>query len=231
MLCKVADLLVEVPATGDMPQRCKEYLYTGEGRPDIVIDIAEYNPNRWPGLQGAELDYMESGVHFFLKLLQFNGMMLHSSAVVRDGKAYLFTARSGTGKSTHTRLWRETFGDRVSMINDDKPFLKILPQGVTVFGTPWQGKHRLGQNTSVPLKALCILCRGEENRMEPITPKEALPILLQQTFSPVDPQAMIQTLALVQQLSKTVRLYRLYCNMDPQAALVARDAIFDKENV
>ena len=88
MLCKIADLLVEVPATGDMPQRCEKYLYTGEGQPDIVIEASEYNPERWPTLTGAGLDYMESGTLFFLRLLQFNGMMLHSSAIEYEGKAY-----------------------------------------------------------------------------------------------------------------------------------------------
>ena len=107
MLCKIADLLVEVPATGDMPQRCENYLYTGEGQPDIVIDASEYNPERWPTLEGAGLAYMESGTLFFLRLLKFNGMMLHSSAIEYEGKAYLFSGRPGMGKSTHTRLWRQ----------------------------------------------------------------------------------------------------------------------------
>lgn len=235
---RVADTVFAVSCLSPITkERCREYL-TDEA-PDHVITITQADLEAERALPCNALSDPCEQVLENLRLCRYvarllpshNTVLFHGSCLALDGQGVLFTAKSGTGKSTHTRLWREAFGDRVSMINDDKPFLRILPQGVTVFGTPWQGKHRLGRNTAVPLKALCILCRGEENRIEPISPKEALPILLQQTFSPVDPQAMVQTLALVQQLSKTVRLYRLYCNMDPQAAQVARDAIFDKENV
>ena len=80
-----------------------------------------------------------------------------------DGAAYLFTAPSGTGKSTHTRLWREVFGDRVWMINDDKPMLRISENLVTAYGTPWNGKHHISRNASAPLKAIVQLNRGKEN--------------------------------------------------------------------
>ena len=84
------------------------------------------------------------------KMLSYETMLFHGSAIAVDGQAYLFTAKSGTGKSTHTRLWREVFGDRAVMVNDDKPLLKVTDSGVTVFGTPWNGKHRLGKNNSAP---------------------------------------------------------------------------------
>lgn len=223
-------------------QWCWDYL-TNEA-PDYTITITQADldaeralPCNAPANPSAApvSDQMLENLHLCRRIAErlpaCNSVLFHGSCLALDGQGVLFTAKSGTGKSTHTRLWREAFGSRVMMVNDDKPFLRVLPQGVTVFGTPWQGKHRLGRNTAVPLKALCILCRGAENRIEAIAPKEALPVLLQQTFSPDDPQALVKTLALVQLLSKTVRVYRLYCNMDPQAALVARDAIFDEENI
>ena len=148
-------------------------------------------------------------------------VLFHGSSLAIDGKGVLFTAKSGTGKSTHTRLWREVFGDRVVMVNDDKPFLHIAPEGATVYGTPWRGKHRLGSNISAPLKAICIVCRGEENRMERVTPRAALPVLLQQTYMPEDPRMLQRTVALADRLSRTVPIYKLYCNMDPEAAVVA----------
>ena len=79
-----------------------------------------------------------------------------------DGQAVLFTAKSGTGKSTHTKLWRDLFGERAVMVNDDKPLLRILKDGVLVCGTPWDGKHRLSTNCALPLKAICILERGKK---------------------------------------------------------------------
>ncbi len=148
-------------------------------------------------------------------------LLFHGSAIAVDGEAYLFTARSGTGKSTHSRLWREAFGDRAVMVNDDKPLLRIREDGVRVYGTPWNGKHRLGDNISAPLKAICILTRAEENRIVPVTAEEAFPVLYQQCYRPAEPEALLRTLDLLEELSKRVRLYRLGCNMDPAAALVS----------
>lgn len=154
-------------------------------------------------------------------LPKYDRVLFHGSSLALDGNGVLFTAKSGTGKSTHTRFWRETFGDRVRMVNDDKPFLHIGREGVTVYGTPWRGKHGLGENISAPLKAIVFVNRGQENRIEPVSSRELFPLLLQQTYSPDDPAAMAKTLALVDGLSRGVRLYKLYCNMDPEAALVA----------
>lgn len=96
------------------------------------------------------------------KLLEFDTLLFHGSVVAVDGTGYLFTAKSGTGKSTHTRLWRQLFGSRAVMANDDKPLLKITDNGVIAYGTPWNGKHRLGSNISIPLRAICILGRGRD---------------------------------------------------------------------
>ena len=144
--------------------------------------------------------------------------LFHGSAIAVDGAAYLFTARSGTGKSTHTRLWREMLGDRAVMVNDDKPLIHLTEDGAVVYGTPWNGKHRLGTNAVVPLKAVCILGRGERNSIRGITREEAFPMLVQQSYRPLDPAALAKTMTLVDRLSRTVPLYRLECNMDPEAA-------------
>ena len=144
--------------------------------------------------------------------------LFHGSAVAVDGAGYLFTARSGTGKSTHTRLWREMLGDRAVMVNDDKPLIRLTEDGAVVYGTPWNGKHRLGTNISVPLKAVCILERAKQNTIRAITREEAFPMLIQQSYRPLDPAALAKTLSLVDRLSRTVSLYRLGCNMDPEAA-------------
>lgn len=158
-------------------------------------------------------------------LPKYDRVLFHGSCLALDGRAVLFTAKSGTGKSTHTRLWRQEFGERVRMINDDKPFLHIHDQGVTVYGTPWRGKHSLGENISAPLDAIYCLNRGEVNRVEAVTARELYPMLLQQTYTPDDAAAMAKTLALVEQLSRKTLLRRLYCNMNPEAAWVAREGI------
>lgn len=165
-----------------------------------------------------------------LRMLDFDTLLFHGSAISVDGQGYLFTALSGTGKSTHTGLWREYFGDRAKMINDDKPFLRITEDQVYVCGNPWNGKHGLGTNEEVPLKGLCILTRGEENVIEPITAAEAFPLLLQQGYRPDDPMAMGKVLDLLTKLSNCTGLYRLGCNMNPEAALVAYNGMNRKEH-
>ena len=155
------------------------------------------------------------------RLFAYDTLVFHGSCIAVDGVGYLFTAKSGTGKSTHTRLWREAFGDRAVMINDDKPFLKIGETFVMVCGSPWKGKHSLGCNLSVPLKSICILERGEENRIGRIAPAAAVKMLFQQSNRPRDPRMMVKYMELIDRLAQNVALYRMQCNMDPEAALIS----------
>lgn len=152
-------------------------------------------------------------------LVQDDTLLMHGSVVAVDGQAYLFTAKSGTGKSTHTRLWMQQFGSRAVMVNGDKPLLHITGTGVIVYGTPWDGKEHLSTNIACPLKAICILTRSKGNHISPISKKEALPMLCQQVYRPSAPAPLAKTLVLVNRLS--VPLYRMGCNMDLDAALVA----------
>lgn len=158
-------------------------------------------------------------------LFAYDTLLFHGSVVAVDGVAYLFTAKSGTGKSTHTRLWREVFGDRAVMINDDKPFLHVEEAGVTVFGSPWNGKHGLGCNASAPLKAICILQRGEQNRIRRIQARDAVSMLIQQSNRPQNRQLMLQYMRLLDRVAARVVFYQLECNMEPQAAKVAYEAM------
>ena len=159
------------------------------------------------------------------KMPEYDTVLFHGSCMAVDGVGYLFTAKSGTGKSTHARLWRELLGGRAVMVNDDKPLIRVTDAGAVVFGTPWDGKHRLSSNISVPLKAICILERAEHNAIRPITAAEAYPMLLQQTYRPIDMAAMAKTLTLIDRLTASVALWRLGCNMEIEAAQVAYDAM------
>ena len=163
------------------------------------------------------------------KFVEYDTVLFHGSVVAVDGVAYLFTAKSGTGKSTHTRLWREMFGQRAVMVNDDKPFLRVSEQGVVACGSPWNGKHRLGCNMQVPLKAICLLERGEENRIVSMEPQEALFMLLQQSNRPTGAKMLAKYLELIDRIAATVPIYRLRCNMEPEAAAVSYRAMAKKE--
>ena len=159
------------------------------------------------------------------ELLNRDTVLLHGSAVAVDGAAYLFTAPCGTGKSTHTRLWREVFGDRAVMVNDDKAFLRITDGGALAFGSPWSGKHGLDNNVCLPLKGICFLRRGTENAITPANPETWLAELLHQSLVPEEASAGAQAKILVQKLAHTIALWEMACTKDPSAAIVSYEAM------
>ena len=165
------------------------------------------------------------------KLIAYNTLLFHGSVVAVDGAGYLFTAPSGTGKSTHTRLWRQMLGDKAVMINDDKPFLRITKDCVLAYGSPWNGKHRLDTNTNVVLKAICILERGKENHIRQIPAREALPALFEQSHRPNDPKQMPRYMDLLDALAKDVTFFHMNCNVDPEAARMSYQAMAGAENL
>lgn len=154
-----------------------------------------------------------------------NTLMLHGSAVAVDGKAYLFTAPCGTGKSTHTRLWRELFRDRAVMVNDDKPFLQITADGVLAYGSPWSGKHGLASNVCVPLKGICWLHRGKENKIHRAEGAHLTQMLRRQAHMPMEEALAQKAASLVELLTEKVPLWEMYCNKEPDAAKVSGEAM------
>jgi len=205
----------------------KDYLAEAETEPDFSVTVTPEDLEKERALSetktvsDAYLETLALYRQIAEKMPQHQTILMHGSVLAMDGDGYMFTAKSGTGKSTHARLWREVYGDRVKMINDDKPLLKLTSEGITAYGTPWNGKHRLGVNTCVKLKAIAYLTRAEENRIETISPAEMLPILLQQIYRPEKPENMALTMNVIEGMMKTVRFYRLGVNMSPEAARVA----------
>jgi hypothetical protein len=171
-----------------------------------------------------------SAIHALLaeKIVEHDVLLMHGSALCMDGRGVLFTAKSGTGKSTHARLWREVFGDRVWMVNDDKPLLRIEETGVTVWGTPWNGKHRLSRNASAPLEAVVSLSRDVTNHIEPMAKADAYPVLMKQCFISRNPVTMARIMELEKRLLDAVDFYKLGCNMERSAALTAQEGIFTR---
>jgi len=236
---KIADKVVEVNSIYDeVHEYCADYL-TDEpadysvttSQEDIDFereksareDEVEGNPTRH--FSDSYLEELAVYRKIAEKMIDYDTMLFHGSVIAVDGIGYLFTAKSGTGKSTHTRLWREYFGERAVMVNDDKPLLKITGNGVIAYGTPYNGKHRLGANISVPLRAICILTRSAENRIESVTREQAYTMLLQQVYRPADILKMAETLSLVDRLADSVKLYQHGCNMVISAANVAYEGM------
>lgn len=227
--------------TPDLVERFRGYLINDPGDIHICVDEKDIAFERDKSIKGDTLEgippreFSNEYLEFIAlqrkiteELFRRDTLLFHGSVVAVDGEAYLFTAKSGTGKSTHTALWRQVFGSRAVMVNDDKPFLHFTDSGVLACGSPWRGKHGLGENISVPLKAICILERGTENHITPISPAAGLNMLFQQSQRPQRPENLPKYMELIDRLAASVPLYRMACNMDPQAAVVSYEAMSGK---
>lgn len=232
---KLADLRIEIDSLYEEVQRmCTDYQIDGPA--DFCVTTCETDieeerkqseaTRKEEGLPPYEFDkpYLET-LAVYRKIanecVNRNRLLMHGSVLAVDGKAYMFTAKSGTGKSTHVRLWRRLFGERTVMVNDDKPLVEVTKEGVNIYGTPWDGKHHLSNNMKAPLQAICILTRAKENHIREITPGEAVAMLIQQTYHPEDPMGLMGVLELLNRLMKHVHFYVLGCNMEPEAAVIS----------
>lgn len=226
MICKIAELIVQLPEAGGMPPRCREYL-TDDKRPaDIVITEEMLKLDRWKDLSYEDSCYMETGFHFYARLLRFEGLMLHSSAVEYQGKAYLFSGPCTVGKSTHTQLWQQAFGYAAQVFNDDKPALRFIDGQWFAFGTPWCGKDGINQNKKVPLAGICFLKQGKENYIRKLPAKESIPRVLSQTTKHVKlPENRERLLSHIDRLVRQVPVFELENNGNVEAAYLSHQTM------
>ena len=223
---QIADLLVDMDVSGRTAVQAEPYRCDVPGPADITLayDVAQLMA-RNPELESEELvSYLGSGAIFARHLLRYNGSYLHASAIVLDGKAYLFSAPSGTGKSTHTEKWCRLFG--AVYLNDDKPALRCMDGVWMAYGTPWSGKHDLSAPICAPVGGIAFLKRGQENRIRPLTPAQALPLFMSQSLWRLPQEtAMDQQLQLADRLLADVPVWELTCRNEDAAAQMARTAM------
>lgn len=226
----IAGLRIRMDTYGRTAAQAEPYLTETAGEADIVITSApEALQEKQPHLSLDDCEYLTAGGSFYRQLMRFDGMMLHSSAVVMDGYAYLFSAPCGTGKSTHTTLWREIFGyDRVQMLNDDKPALRLEDGRWYAYGTPWSGKTAQNVNMRVPLGGICVLTRGQTNEIAPFGGIQAALALLEQTARPAGVDARGRLLELIDSLLSTVPVWKLKCTPTHDAARVSQKAMCEE---
>lgn len=155
----------------------------------------------------------------------YQRFLMHGATISYENQAYMFTALSGTGKSTHIKLWRQYLGEKVQIVNGDKPFLWVKDEEVRVYGSPWAGKEGWNRNCSERLGGICFLRRGQKNQIRQITPQECLKLLMRQVYLPSDPMAAGLTLELVDQMLKLVPLYLLDCDMSEEAVRTSFEAL------
>ncbi len=162
------------------------------------------------------------------KLLDYDTFLMHGAVVAVGDKAWLFTAPSGTGKTTHINLWLKNIPNSY-VVNGDKPLIHIGDE-CTVYGTPWAGKEGMNRNTCVKLCGIVFLNRGKDNHIEQVPMSQVLPVLIQQSYRPGDRAGLEKTLVLINRIGRKIPMYQLYCNMNDEAALTAYNVLSGAEN-
>ena len=224
MKIKVADLIVEMDVSSDfLVSRLGPYLCDENLTADISVDVSKQfyidRQKENPHMTLGECECLWSGGYFYEQLARFNGVMLHSSCVEYEGKAYLFSARSGTGKSTHTHLWLKHLpGSRI--INDDKPAIRCVDGKFYAYGTPWSGKTDESVNIGVPIAGIAFLSRGE-NKIKKIPGILALKPFMDQTVRPKDKVLMEKALDVINGILTDIPIYQLSCDMSEDAVKTA----------
>lgn len=186
-------------------------------RTNVAEDVAMYRFGLW--------------MMYGLALTPLHGVAIHSSVIrCRDG-AVLFLGESGTGKSTHTRLWREHIAG-AELLNDDSPIVGIDDGIPTVYGSPWSGKTPCYKNESRPIRAIVRLSQAPHNRIRRLPTLMAIGALL-----PSCPPAFAYDAALQDRICTTlseviarVPVYHLECLPDEAAARLSYSTVFGERN-
>lgn len=236
---EIADTIFHVSCFFESTKEfCKKFLTEKEEDFAITIEKADLelekeksqkDQEREGGVIVSYPDFYLETLALYRKMVPYflerDTILFHGSGIMVENQGYLFTAISGVGKSTHTRLWREYFGKKAVMINDDKPLLKIGTDKVVMYGTPWMGKHGLGNKASCELKGICRLERGERNYIESVSFHEFYGFWLQQIQRPKKAQEMKHLLELLDRLQKQVSFYRLECQINEEAVRVSYEGM------
>ena len=229
---------------------------------DVVISINGLEARNEPGLskQNSSLysGYIASMQRKIAEWLPLHdAFVLHSACFDVDGVGVAFAAHSGTGKTTHMLLWQKLLGDRMTIVNGDKPIVRFFDeeahsmsneqltisneqlgmsnsslqndhsQLIYAYGTPWNGKEHLGCNMRTPLKHICFIERAEQNSCQPMDRSDAINRIMNQVYMPSDPAALLKTMQLIDRLINSCQLWLIRCNMEPEAAQIAFQTIFN----
>ena len=234
MKYKIADLIVEMnPKFNNTLERAKPFLYDGSRDADFELKISDKYLDQLmsKAAEGVTVEQMEnfalSGV-FNRAAIKYGVMLVHSSALIYNNGAYLFSADSGVGKSTHTKLWLKAFGDKVHIMNDDKPVVRLYDNHAQAYGTPFDGGSGIALNENYPLKAIIFIERGEENSVRIPENKEIIQKLYFQTAHIVNRETAEKMLINMERLLHLTKFYVLTCNMDISAAYTAYKYIIEK---
>ncbi len=204
-------------------------------KPDVVIEALQADIDAEKVFRGGDFvpgryQISKAFRKFADVLPDYDAVVFHSVFVSVEDRGIAFTARSGTGKSTHMLLWKELLGEKMTVINGDKPIIRFIDGDMFGYGTPWNGKEHLFTTGRAPLTDICIIERSDVNETLPMSVEEGAIELMQQIHTPEDPTQLMKTMQLADKIAKRCRFWKIRCNMDIEAAEVAYNAIFGKNN-
>lgn len=230
---RLADLNVRAEYRYDyLPQLCKNYLVDSHDNVDVFAATCDQRIASDQLVAPNAPVYSCESLCIYREIAEqlpaFSRFVFHGAAISYKNKAYIFTAPSGTGKTTHISLWQKYIGEGVGIINGDKPIIGF-GDTVTVYGTPWAGKENLQNNTSAPLDGICIIKRGTENKIRQLSPIEVLPHIMNQVYMPSTKTAMEATMKLIDRLITTVPVFILECDISEDAVKTSFTKLTNEE--
>lgn len=228
IIINICDLNIQINNKYDFIEKlCIDYLAKNNSKVDFIVEASEEEILEEKSLTDFEypIGGYESTVilrKISLKMLEYKGILIHSSVVSLNNEAYAFMAPSGTGKSTHTRLWLEYFKNQdIKVVNGDKPIYRLQEDGLYVYGSPWAGKEGYNSNCKVKVKALCFLERGEKNSIVKLSSKEVIKRIFSQILLPKDNELMDKTFEILNEIIKIIPFYLLKCNISYEAVEIS----------
>ena len=200
--------------------------------PDAVVSVSDklitafYKNDSSTALTAADEYHL---LHLVISnaLLPFNRCVFHGTAFLWHDKAWLFSAPSGTGKTTQYRQWRRLYRDEVRILNGDKPILQFCDDGtIMVHPSPWKGKERMGSMLKAPLGGIIYLQQGQENTIERMESQDAaVPIYRQFLFLPETEEAVRQVCRMEDKLLRNIPVWRLVNKGDAESAELTHDTL------
>lgn len=233
-IIKLADINIGIKARSeDMRVFARRFL--SEEEPEFVVgasdkDIEEERTRMIEYMGRGDASEQELEKLFIYrqiaeKLPDYNAFLVHGAALRVDSYGYLLTGPSGAGKTTHARLWKKVFADRMRVINDDKPILRIIDNKIIAYGSPWSGKERWHNNLSAPLKAVIFVNQDKVNHIELMNRAQSWDKMMNQTYRSINAENMKKTLAFIDKMINVVPMYSLYCNKDQHAVQIAYEEV------
>ena len=218
---KIANLNIDVqfenPKISDL---CRDYTVSGETGSDIEVLYNKEMCEREAALSGhpgAPAEFASIYRQIAEALPFYRRAVVHGAVVSYCGKAYMFIAKSGTGKTTHINLWRKYFSG-VDIINGDKPVLAANDKEIIAYGTPWAGKEMWQKNTSAPLCGICLIKRGNKNSIKKLENDDRFSAVFNQVYMPENEDSLNLTMKIIDDIIRLVPVYELTCDISKEAA-------------